>query len=413
MSQNTSTDRLFSSKRYDAKAEDVASKIADHTLKRHAKWLVSMKYLVDQSDVDSALSLEGEYCDTVIFEEKERVTENQRILLQCERQKVVERREQQEERQLILDKVVKRVAIKTEQLLIERLKTLPIEKILWGFPDFGHFASFAYSPALNFSKLGSLTTLSHSLKANVLSLVSNEKFCLQLGKYPKHTKDAKVAIGYMGIENCRRLFPVLMARPLLKWADKNTKTIAPKMWQQLVVTANVSRLRLKEAGYKEPDEGVLLGTIRSIAQFAACNYFSQMFEDALVSVMKACRECDDMESYFACSEVKPTLSILPNVIYKMDRLLTEKIVHHIDWDPRTLHLKNALLEDVSNQPILERSLHGIALGQARAFAIFDLMDRSAAFETKYAPYWFAHVQLDGAALRSIRNSSPGKLTLSI
>jgi len=413
LTRKNAVEKLFSGKRYDAEAKAVAGKISEQTLLRHAKWLVSVKYLVDQSDVDSILSRQGEYCESVIFEEKERITENQRILLQCERQKVIERQERIDERQLILDKVVTRVAIMTERLMIERLSQMDIAKLLWGFPEFGHFSSFAYSASLNFAKLGSLTTLSPLLNSNVLDLVSNAKFGQLLGKEPKHTTDSKVAIGFIGIDNCRRLFPVLMAKPLLRWADKNIKIIAPKLWQQLIVTANVTRMRLEYAGYNEPDEGVLLGTIRSLSQISICNYFTQIFEDSMIDVMKECRDAEDMESYFACSEIKPTLAVLPNVIYKLDRLLTKKIVEHIEWDQRMLHLKTALLEDLTCTPILERSLHGVALGQARAFAIYDMLDRNSAFISKHAPYWFAHVQLDGETLKNLKKSHPGKLTLSI
>ncbi|WP_375750177.1 HDOD domain-containing protein [Vibrio sp. HN007] len=404
---------LFSGKRYNTQAEEVARKITAKTNERFATWLVSMKYLVDQADVDSVLSLQGEYCDSVIFGENERVTENQRILLQCEKLKVMERRAQIEERQQVLDKVVTRVAFTTEKMMVERLSNMDVSKLLWGFPDFGHFSSFAYSASLNFSKLGSLTTLSNTLRGAILELVGNPKFCELLGKSPKHTNDPKVAVGMIGIENCRKLFPVLMARPLLRWSDKNTKLIAPKMWQHMVVTANVTRMRLLASGYKEPDEGVLIGVIRTIAVFSIANYFNQVFEDALVEVMKSYREKEEMDEYFACSEVKPTLSILPRVIYKLEKTLTRNVVDSIEWDQRVFHLRAALLEDLDDEPILERSLHGVALGQARTYSIYDIMQRSNAFVEKHKPFWFANVQLDGVALKEIEASNPGRLTLSI
>ncbi|WED23299.1 HDOD domain-containing protein [Vibrio sp. JC009] len=404
---------LFSDKRYNEQAKEVARKITEKTNERYSTWLVSMKYLVDQGDVDSVLSLQGRYCDSVIFEEKERVTENQRILLQCEKLKVIERQAQIEERQQVIDKVVTRVALETEKMMTTRLAQLDVPKLLWGFPDFAHFASFAYSASLTFTKLGTLTTLSHSLRGSILDLVGNQKFCELMGKAPKSINDPKVAIGYIGIENCRKLFPVLMARPLLRWADKNTKLIAPKMWQHTVVTSNVARMRLEAAGYKEPDEGVLLGVIRTIGMFAICNYFSQIFEDALVDVMQNYRENEMMDEYFACTEVKPTLSVLPRIIHKLEKVLTRNIVEHIEWDRKVFHLRTALIEDLDDVPILERTLHGVALGQARTYSIYDIMQRSNAFVDKHKPFWFANVQLDGLALRKIEESNPGKLTLSM
>ena len=85
MTKEQEKESLFSSKRYNTQAQEVAQKITEQTMERHAKWLVSQKYILDQSDVDAVLSRQGEFCDSVIFEERERITENQRILLEIEK----------------------------------------------------------------------------------------------------------------------------------------------------------------------------------------------------------------------------------------------------------------------------------------------------------------------------------------
>jgi hypothetical protein len=41
------------------------------------------------------------------------------------------------------------------------------------------------------------------------------------------------------------------------------------------------------------------------------------------------------------------------------------------------------------------------------------MNKTSAFVEKHTPYWFAHVQLDGGALRKIQDRGPGRLTLSV
>ncbi|WP_238800678.1 hypothetical protein [Vibrio vulnificus] len=120
-----------------------------------------MKYILDQSNVDNLLSLQGRYCEDVIFSEDERITRNQRILLECEQAKVVERREQVKARQNTHKRVVVDVTRHAEHMMIEKLLNTPIDKLFNGVPNFDHLASFAYSPSLSFSKLSTLTTLSH------------------------------------------------------------------------------------------------------------------------------------------------------------------------------------------------------------------------------------------------------------
>jgi hypothetical protein len=36
-----------------------------------------------------------------------------------------------------------------------------------------------------------------------------------------------------------------MSQQLIKWSDDNIKSIVPKVWQHLVVTANSTRMRLQ------------------------------------------------------------------------------------------------------------------------------------------------------------------------
>lgn len=311
---------LLANRRYTHEAIQKAEQVSNEVNVRHSKWLISMKYLLDQANVDNLLSLQGRYCEDVIFSEQERVTRNQRILLECEQAKVVEKREQVKAKQQTHKRVIIEVSRHAEHLIIDKLLNSPIEKLFSGIPNFDHLASFAYSPSLSFSKLSTLTTLSHQLSSSILDLVSNPKFCERIGKSSKSVTDAKVAIGQLGIENCRLLFPVLMARPMLKWSDVNTK------------------LKSK---------------------------------------------------------------------------LSRRVLDSMDWPANAMYIKNAVIEDLDNVPVDKRSLAGAALAQGRAFSIYDGLNRSSAFVEKHKPYWFAQVQMPGAALKEIQTRMPGKLTLSM
>ncbi|NOH26068.1 HDOD domain-containing protein [Vibrio europaeus] len=403
---------LITNKKYNEEANALAQKITHMTRERHAKWLVSLKYILDQSDVDSTLSRQSEFCDSVILKEEERITHNQRLLLECEKEKVQERRQAVEDRQKILVSVVSDIAEHAQRYICEKLEAMTVLQLFGRFPDFSYFSSIAYSPSLTFSKLAVLTTNDNQLKSNVIDLVNNPKFCKHIGRSPRSIQDPKVAIGSIGIDNCGLLLPILMVKPILKWHDPVTKNIAPKLWQYMVLTANVTRIRLEQSGLKCPQQGILLGALRTMSHFAIVNQFSLLFEDAQVAKMQWYRENNLREEYYACGEVRPDLSVLPHIIHNLEATLTRKVLEAIEWTPFTIPIRNALEEDINNVPVIERGDVGVALAQAQAYAMFDTLDRSNAFIEKHKPFWFANVQMPPDALQTIRDLNPGRVGLS-
>ena len=90
----------------------------------------------------------------------------------------------------------------------------------------------------------------------------------------------------------------------------------------------------------------------------------------------------------------------------MEAAVTKRLMESFNWPKSAEHMKVAILEDIENKPILERSIYGAALAQARAYAIYDSLSRSEVFAEKHKPFWFANVQISGEALSSIRMSAP-------
>ena len=205
-----------------------------------------------------------------------------------------------------------------------------------------------------------------------------------------------------------------MSQPLLKWSDENTKHIAPKLWQHLMVTANATRIRLQDTSVREPDVGILLGTLRILPMFLVCNHFSQTFEDALVQTMLSYREASDKHNeYYACTEVLPDTSFLEKVFSSMEMTLLNKLIEHIDWSPNTTYIKQALVEEVDGVNVSDRSVYGAALAQAHAFSIFESLNNSELFNLKHRPYWFSQVQMSGLAIAQMKSRVPGQLMNSI
>ena len=405
---------MLANKNYTPEVIEISRKVSINVEKHFNKWLVSPKFKLKQTTVDTLLSLENRYCDSVIFDENDRISHNQRILLRCEQDRVSARREKVVAKQKTLRYVIDDVCNTASELMIEKLEQTLMSSLFSELPDFNHFASVAYSSSLNFSKLHQISAESRPLSSSLIEFVSNPEFTEKYGKKSKVVLDPKVAARQIGIENCKLLFPLLMSQQLIKWSDDNIKPIVPKVWQHLVVTANSTRMRLQETSVKEPDAGILLGVLRTLPLFVICNHFSATFEDALVKTMLGYRDASDKhDEYYACTEVIPNTQFLESMIEILDTKLLKKLVDYIDWSPNNQFIKRAILEEVHDIPVLERSVYGAALSQGRKFSIFEALENSELFNIKHRPYWFSTVQMSVATMEQMQARIPGKLTTSM
>ncbi|MDH5911631.1 hypothetical protein L8R80_22585 [Vibrio splendidus] len=405
---------LLAHKNYTPEVIEISRKVSINVVARFNRWLISPEYKLEQSTVDTLLSLENRYCDSVIFDESDRISRNQRILLRCEQDRVNAHREKVVAKQQTLRYVVEDVSNAATALMLEKLQGTLISTLFSELPDYNQFASVAYTPSLNFSKIHQVLDTSKLLSSNLIEFVSNPEFSEKYGRKSKVILDPKVAAQQIGIDNCRLLFPLLMSQKLIKWNDANIKHITPKVWQHLVVTSNATRIRLQDTSIKDPNVGILLGVLRVLPLFLICNHFSSIFEDALVKTMLGYREASDKhDEYYACTEILPNTQFLETMVDQLDLKLLKNFVEFIDWSPGNQFIKEALLEEVDDIPVLERTVYGAALAQGRKFSIFEALDNSELFNVKHRPYWFSTVQMSITTIEQMQSRVPGKLTTNM
>ncbi|MFA0704063.1 hypothetical protein AB4618_26715, partial [Vibrio sp. 10N.222.48.A8] len=140
-------------KSYTPEVVEISRKVSINVEARFNRWLISPEYKLAQSTVDTLLSLENRYCDSVIFDESDRISHNQRILLRCEQDRVNAHREKVDAKQQTLRYVIDDVSNAASALMLEKLQGTLISSLFSDLPDYNQFASVAYSPSLNFSKL--------------------------------------------------------------------------------------------------------------------------------------------------------------------------------------------------------------------------------------------------------------------
>jgi hypothetical protein len=402
---------ILSEKRYTQKAQLQAKEVTDKVNHRFNRWVVSLKHLLDQEDVDDLFSSHAEFADSVIMNEKERVTPYQRLLLDVEKNRVHEKKSELAAKQKRYKLVVDDVKEKAIEMMNDKLSNPDLKKLVQ-FPEaFSYLISFAYTPTINFKKLHTIAEANLALSRSLIELANNDSFCKSLNKKPKNIGCYKTAIGFIGIDACKILFPILIIKPLLKWSDSKNSLIAPKLWQHAVITANVARMRLEDEMYKEPAEGMVLGMIRNIGKYIVHNIFSRTFEEALGFKMLYYRENSQMEEYYSCADISPKTGIIPDMMDKWGDELTLRIVNSIDWD-RSSHLKDALIDDIENKSVLDRGVHGVALSQASAFSMSYLMNKSNAFLKEHNSGLFANSMLSNEDYRSIGKRNPARINLS-
>lgn len=400
---------ILCDKRYTPKSYQLAKNITSKVLSRYNQWVVSFKCLLDQSEADDLLGEHGVFAETVILSETERVTQYQRLLLEVEKHKVIEKRTAVAMKQKTHNKVSARAKEVTKELFDKYLDehSMGALKIPEGF---GEFLSFAYTPALNFKRLYEVTLMNRGLTEGLIELANNREYCISMNKTPKNICCVKTAIGFIGIDTCKELFPLLMVKSSLRWDDRNIPLIAPKLWQSVILTANVTRMRLESAGSKEAAEGMVIGAFRHLGRFAINNLFTKISEDALIQVSQEYREAGQMPEYYACAEITPKPGILVDVFEKWADRLTRDMVERSNWG-RSLHLKKAIIEDLDGVDVLDRGLHGVALGQGNTFAIHHLMSQSNSFIAAHDVGFFANMLFDPLDYQVIKKQKPGKINL--
>ncbi|TKE81703.1 hypothetical protein FCV61_11940, partial [Vibrio sp. F12] len=176
---------LLANKSYTPEVVEISRKVSINVEARFNRWLISPEYKLAQSTVDTLLSLENRYCDSVIFDESDRISHNQRILLRCEQDRVNAHREKVDAKQQTLRYVIDDVSNAASALMLEKLQGTLISSLFSDLPDYNQFASVAYSPSLNFSKLHEISAKSRPLSSSLIEFVSNQEFADKYGKKSK------------------------------------------------------------------------------------------------------------------------------------------------------------------------------------------------------------------------------------
>ncbi|MBW3694653.1 hypothetical protein EK599_03045 [Vibrio sp. T187] len=395
-----SINKLASSQRYTAEAMCAAQDVVNINTKIYTRWLVSERYLVAPNEPSSS-HLPG-YGENAILDEKDRVNAHQRILLGCEKSKVIDRVESLKKEQVQLEDIKEEIQAEIIKALIKDIRS--------------NQAVGSICDTDKLSELMELLTHPHvDSEAMVSFAIRNHSIDFGLKKYMKRYFDSRAiegghpssrtAIGHLGIERCRDIFPTILIRSRFDKGSELHKFVYRKLWHQVELMSNSISSRLECAEVDDKVVSSLFAILYTLPSFVIVEKYSQFYDEVYAKKLYEYRSLKDATKYNMCLTLKPTLCPA-SVIYKFEKVVRKQLLSSLKFGSHLEPMKVAFLEDLKNQPIIDRSLFGMALAQGKAYTMWRVLEGYKLTKKNHKPLWFGFFQMDKTALSSINERFP-------
>jgi len=386
--------------------EKSSEEIKELTEVQFLNWVISKNFRIENSMMRSENMVKS--YDSIILSEDERVSRNQRLLLECEKPRVRQDRAKKTIEKTVLDGICKLTKKKTKEILLMRINSLGIDELLNGKSSLFSFISFAYGEGMNFNKIMSLCEESEDLTKSIIDLVSDHSFCLQTNKKARTVKDLKTAIGIVGVDNCKMIMPAFIIKSIFNFNDKNTLKVVIKLWEESVLSANTSRIMFEDNNVRDPSVAILMGFLVSIGRFIIVDNFTKCHDEAAKITLDLFKKEKLIEEVFSVQDFPVSLHLLSEVIEKEEKELTKRVVKSLPWNSRTFSIRDALMEDLDNVPYDDRDHIGKILVKSKAISILEIMSKENAFIHIDKIFWLEANNLEQKEYDQVIKKNPWK-----
>lgn len=342
---------------------------------RFSGWLVSRKYA--SSDTSDGLFFAQSTSD-VIFKEEERKSENQRVLLDIEKEGVLKREKLKQQQADYIMEAQKSITSQCISLMKERLADQEkVFKSLIGITDSAtHLFNIIHSRASTLSRIASIIDNDFpSLSKQIIATVNSADFLRAVGRDYKNIRDTQSALGFIGYDALKIIIPLMYFKSRIRFSNEYSPLMANKYWSYSLSIANTCLYLGKKKGIKNPESLMIAGLIREVGILAVYHQFESCWDDAKQIVMKKLRDSSskrDKEVYFSCGETKPNGKVIVDSVLKFSDQISLDTVDSLDWG-MLIHIKKVLKEDVQNISLKKRTDAGVVLAQSRISARFNLL----------------------------------------
>ncbi|MCP4526631.1 MAG: hypothetical protein GY833_12070 [Aestuariibacter sp.] len=267
--------------------------------------------------------------------------------------------------------------------------------------DITHVLRTLYSPSVTFNRIWNAIAVIPKLPEQLAKLVNTAEFCKSIGRdMPQRKVQGREAIGFLGIEGCKVVIPLIIAKNRLRGSSRNFPLSGAKLWSYCVTMGNTATHLLKESGHRDPAEGFMLAVTMLLAHIAVYNVYDHCYDMAREELMGLLRNRNAMDLYFVVPHVNASPTILADTLTEFAPATALELLELFDWE-NLKRIKKGVTEELTRVPTHKRSMHGQALKQAKHYAKFIMLRESKTFVKDHLRPFLACAFLSDEQIRNL------------
>lgn len=390
-------------------------KIDELVRHRYFQWLITTA-VTETEDLRDGI-LDEDFIDDAVAIDAATRKQNQRLLLDVEKEGEIRRAEAKREAAVIREQAKKVLANHMRKHMKQQLgDTTHVMLNLLQIPaNFADLINDLFKASIGYRDLNRMIKSIPGLEKKLISMVNDRDFCKSIGRECRPIKDGLAALGSLGIPGLRLLIPMLVVKQSTRFRCPFYPMMGHKIWSYTTTMANSTRFLLKEVGYGGDSsnelDGVVAGLFHSFGLIAIHHQFARSFEEVKTQCLTVLRENQNRPLYNAMLEVEADLTLMMELLLEMGDDITLRVSESFDWQ-RMTHLQAAIRQVHDRIPLNERTLHAIAMEQARSYAQFEMLRRAKRFTAKeHVRPFLDHVQIYNDHINKMVRADVRKINL--
>ncbi|NRA60485.1 MAG: HDOD domain-containing protein [Psychrobium sp.] len=213
----------------------------------------------------------------------------------------------------------------------------------------------------------------------------------QSGK-PLETKDAGLALSFLGVEQIRYVIPYLMVNESLKDSGVKYSQSSRKIWNHVQITATAAHALASLDDSLNEDQVYMMAIFHEIGATFLLHVVDDCFHSARRDISKMAASSGASEVSHQLSEIYSAVPVLDKLMPIKARGLSAQLARH--YNLNHFMLANTLDELAQTMEFEDLGPYAKVIAQARSYSVFKQMFKEQLIDKKQAAALLNYYQLD-------------------